>query len=540
MVTPEVVRNKAFSPVSLPVLSSWLERYPNRAVAGFLLDGFRSGFRLPIGSGVVVSSPRNLRSARDFPSVVRQKVDAEVLLGRMCGPFGTQPLPDLCISPVGVVPKKAPGKFRLIQHLSYPRGRSVNDAIPRELCRVSYQLFDEALDMIRSFGPGAMLAKMDIESAFRLLPLHPESFRFMGFQLQGQFFVDLCLPMGCAISCAYFEAFSSFLHWCIAEVSGQTGIAHYLDDFLFVGARDDSACSDLLAVATALFSSLGVPVAHDKTEGPCSCLTYLGIEVDTGAGCCRLPADKVARLLSQIDVCLGRDRVRLQVVQSLLGSLNFACRVIPMGRVFCRKLERATAGVTKPHHTVRLSSEIKGDLKVWASFLRDFNLERIWSSAPQPNGLLQLFTDAAGSTGFGAFFQGAWCVAAWPPEWRNCGYTSNLLLLELFPIIVAVELWAGSLANRVIVFWCDNLGVVQAINNQRCCSPPALRLLRHLVLRCLLFNISFTARHVPGVDNQVADALSRFDFVRFRALCPGASATGLPCPPHVWQIVDQA
>lgn len=262
--------------------------------------------------------------------------------------------------------------------------------------------------------------------------------------------------------------------------------------------------------------------------------------MDTVEGCCRLPADKVGKLLGQIKEGLSRSRLRLRQVQSLLGSFNFACRVIPMGRVFCRKLERATAGVSRPNHTVRLSAEIKGDLKVWSAFLQEFNFVRMWPEVPLPSTVLQLFTDAAGGTGFGAYFQGAWCVAPWPPSWKERGFTANLLLLELFPIVVAVELWAGRLTGKSIIFWCDNLGVVQAINNQRCQSPLALRLLRHLVLRCLQYNIMFTARHVPGVENCVADALSRFDFVKFRALCPEAEEVGLLCLSHIWQMVEQA
>lgn len=34
----------------------------------------------------------------------------------------------------------------------------------------------------------------------------------------------------------------------------------------------------------------------DKTQGPVTCLSYFGIEVDTGVGCCRLLVDKVAKM----------------------------------------------------------------------------------------------------------------------------------------------------------------------------------------------------------------------------------------------------
>lgn len=130
---------------------------------------------------------------------------------------------------------------------------------------------------------------------------------------------------------------------------------------------------------------------------------------------------------------------------------------------------------------------------MWLLFLRSFNSELLWPRAPEPNSQLQLYTEAAGSSGFGAFFQGEWCVGRWPQAWLERDLCTNMLLLELFPIIVAVELWASCLADHSIVFWCDNLGVVQAINNQRGSSLQILRLLRYLVFRCLQFNINCAA-----------------------------------------------
>lgn len=56
----------------------------------------------------------------------------------MLGPFITPPVANLRVSPLGIVPKKASGEYRLINHLSYRKGNSVNDRIPEQLCSVRY------------------------------------------------------------------------------------------------------------------------------------------------------------------------------------------------------------------------------------------------------------------------------------------------------------------------------------------------------------------------------------------------------------------
>lgn len=85
---------------------------------------------------------------------------------------------------MGVVPKKEPNKFRLIHHLSFPKGGSVNDFIDPEQYTVSYTSFDASVKWVRRFGQGALMKKANIESAFHLLPVHPESFRLLGCHWQ--------------------------------------------------------------------------------------------------------------------------------------------------------------------------------------------------------------------------------------------------------------------------------------------------------------------------------------------------------------------
>lgn len=153
---------------------------------------------------------------------------------------------------------------------------------------------------------------------------------------------------------------------------------------------------------------------------------------------------------------------------------------------------------------------------------------------PVSNADMVLFTDAAGSGGYGAFFQGKWSAGGWPDAWREAGWLRNLALLELFPIVLAVEIWGRAFQNKKVRFHCDNLGVVTAINNLSASSLPVVRLLRHLVLLCLRLNAFVYAVHIPGVSKRIADALSQWK--EFRVLAPEAEQHGTPCPPRLWTI----
>jgi hypothetical protein len=57
------------------------------------------------------------------------------------------------ISPIGVVPKKEVGQYRLIHNLSYPTDTSINDHIPDEIKTVHYPSIDDAIDIILNVGP---------------------------------------------------------------------------------------------------------------------------------------------------------------------------------------------------------------------------------------------------------------------------------------------------------------------------------------------------------------------------------------------------
>ena len=66
------------------------------------------------------------------------------------------------------------GKFRLITDLSYHRGRSVNNGINSDLTSLSYISVDNVTELVQQLGRGSLLAEVDIESAYQLVPVHPQ------------------------------------------------------------------------------------------------------------------------------------------------------------------------------------------------------------------------------------------------------------------------------------------------------------------------------------------------------------------------------
>ena len=82
----------------------------------------------------------------------------------------------------------------LITDLSFPPGSSVNDEIDPSFCSLSYLSTDTVALAVAELGPGALLAKVDIESAYRLVPVHLQDRLLLGLQWNGEVFCDTRLP----------------------------------------------------------------------------------------------------------------------------------------------------------------------------------------------------------------------------------------------------------------------------------------------------------------------------------------------------------
>ena len=255
-------------------LEFWLNGYDQTKYKQ-LHDGFTLGFNIGYEGNLQPVQIYNLKSSSEHPEAIKKKIEKELSLGRIEGPFTQKPFQEFRTSPIGVVEKKVLGTYRMIHHLSYPEGNSINDGIPTEKSCVHYQTIDDAIIIIKSLGHGCWLAKTDIAEAFRIIPIHPAQYHLLGFFWEDHYYFDKCLPMGCSSSCQIFELVSTALHWMANEKLGVDHMVHVLDDFLIADANYDS-CENKLNKFVEACLDMGIPIAPEKTVFPSNIMAFLG------------------------------------------------------------------------------------------------------------------------------------------------------------------------------------------------------------------------------------------------------------------------
>ena len=280
-------------------------------------------------------------------------------------------------------------------------------------------------------------------------------------------------------------------------------------------------------------TDLGVPIALDKCEGPATCLTILGIEIDSVAQELRLPQDKLKRVKQTIHHWRGRKCCTLRELQSLIGLLSHACKVVHPGRVFLGRMFRLAATVRRPSHRLRLNRDFRSDLEWWHRFLEGWNGTSLCAQFDTKCPNVVITSDASGRWGCGAYLEEGDRFIQY--RWQEDIVESNITVKELLPIVMACALWGRGWAGYTVLAQCDNEAVVADINGGYSKENDIMHL-----LRCLFFSASFKfkiyAKHILGKHNQLADALSRNNLRLFQELRPTA-AQPTPIPPQLVELL---
>ena len=126
------------------------------------------------------------------------------------------------------------------------RGLVLVNVFEGALCSLSYVSVESAVQAVLRLGRGALLAKVDIRSAYRNIPVHPDDRWLLGLYWDGATYIYTVLPFGLRSAPKIFNSVVDALEW-VVRAYGVTEVCHYLDDFLVAGAPGSSQCTRALS-----------------------------------------------------------------------------------------------------------------------------------------------------------------------------------------------------------------------------------------------------------------------------------------------------
>ena len=513
-----------------------------------------------------------------MPLSARIKYGKQVLKwysrGHLLGPFlPTHPIVKRCrIHPTfGVA--KPDGNIRGVTNLSKTmNGECLNDVLrDGPMATVEYIKLIQLVYILSLIGPGAWIWAKDLDEGFYNVRVRQDQIHQMAFAFAGLIFIPLVLTMGLTTAPFIFTVFmwyvvSAMRLWdrslTFIEVPKERFeftffpeqndliikdnvilvplINFYLDDIFGFGTRDIIFRQYHMAQKVLKFLGLNANLKKDRVPDPTNIL--LGVEYRAAPQQICTPWCKATAYIALANQILSGRTVKKRLLFSLTGKArHMAVHCKPLA-AFARGVEiygfkrRDKRSPPIPwHHDIKLVKDLRRDIEFLIRAINHVAHSPVsfdWILHPARCIDFTAYTDAAGvhggiggflATPTAPFFQVAWTdVPSFPSQciqWQ-----------EMAAILVFLRLFATQLSGKHLHLWCDNEPVVWMLIKYRAkYSRPDLQWLIREVASCLIEHAIIPWwDHIPGDDNVIADALSRFKpspfkhTVHCRSFTPGS------------------
>ena len=173
---------------------------------------------------------------------------------------------------------------------------------------------------------------LDVQNAY------PEDHQLLGLKWRGAFYVDMVLPFGIRSAPYIFTSLAELVEWTATQNYDVTFLMHYLNDFDTLGPPSSPVCQHNLNRSINSFSKLSIPLHLDKSEVLSTCMTILGIELNSDNLQAQLPKDKFDRITAILEVWSYKCFRKQKDLESLIGHLQHACKVVPQGQSFLHQM----------------------------------------------------------------------------------------------------------------------------------------------------------------------------------------------------------
>lgn len=464
-----------------------------------LLKGIKEGFTVTnITKEIEKVHVQNHKSAREHRDAVERQIMKELEESR----YVLVDSPPTVISALGAIPKDD-GSVRLIHDCSRPEGSALNDYAVLN-SKIKYQTVQEACELLET---GGYMAKVDLKSAYRSVPLHPSQYEFAGLQWtftgeeKPRYMIDRRLMFGARLSVLHFHQLTQAVRKMLEK--REIKVVVYLDDF-YITASTFQACQEHLNTTISLLRSLGFSIAWEKIVGPSQTITFLGIEIDSQLMQIRLPYDKVVAYKILLKEYIDRRRASMRQLQRLAGIISFASTVVQSGRPYQQRVFDLLRSVRRPHHKVRLDVDLQNDIAWWLAILDHTNTSPITKT---DTPVIEIFTDAS-QHGAGILWGYDWAYFDWEYDLPRM-LMKHINVKETVPIIAAAYRWAPKWRNKKVIVYTDNMTARAAINKARSTDPEVMNHIRTLYWIAHFYNFSIQCVYIKGSCNIVADSVSR-------------------------------
>ena len=143
---------------------------------------------------------------------------------------------------------------------------------------------DRLCEFILQLSQGYLLYKLDLQRAYRQIPIDPKDYHLLGFRFNILLCFDTRCPFGLNTSALICQRTTKAVVHCFTQIGFLVDV--YLDDFY--GADLPARASTAFTSLKQLLQELCLQTSPDKDSPPSSKLVCLGIDVDSVSLCSSL------------------------------------------------------------------------------------------------------------------------------------------------------------------------------------------------------------------------------------------------------------
>ena len=388
------------------------------------------------------------------------------------------------------VPKRNSTKKRVILDLS-----TLNKFIRCEKFRML------TVSQIRMLlPPGAVTISIDLSDAYWHIPIARRLTPFLGFKLGNQKFAFKALPFGLNIAPRIFTKLTDV----VVHFLRQKGIlvAAYLDDWL-IWAKTATDCIKSAKEVMSFLESLGFRINVEKSRlTPASQFEWLGLQWDLTNCRLSLPSEKRKSIARQVRNLLAVPSLSRRSQERIMGSLQFAsvtdnilkAKLKDINRIWLSRANSRLRDMKKKTPKI-----LRVRLSHWS---RAKNLSRSVPLQPPPPSMT-IHTDASRS-GWGGQAPHQTCQGTWSPTFQRF----HINVLEAMAVLLSLKRLnpPRRIHIRLVL---DNSAVVHCINRKGSRSGSVNQVMIAILSLARRRSWHLSAIHLAGVQNVVADALSR-------------------------------